>query len=478
MLWLIGSGPVLLHTVVKSVLLLVTAVVALTAGTILLGAKQREIAAQRDAALTARAQADTISNFLIDDLLGQASPESNEREKKMTVEQLLGRAASRINDSSRFAEQPAVEASLRLVIGKTYRSLGEFEKAEPHLRRAVELRRAALEPDHPDTLAAQEDLATLLSLDLRQPDLTLNHDTWQARVRVLGAEDERTLDSMDSYGTALNIAGRREEAEPIMRDCLQILRRVQGENGVLTLQTKNNLGTLLNATGKWDEAEPLLADALEQRRRKIGMGSIETMATLNNLCVARLMLGKKLPEVESLVREGIDSMQRTHGEKHPYTLHLQFVLSRALLEQGQFDKAEKLGRQVLTDRLEVLPRGHESIGQSQLTLGRTLVQQSKAADAEPLLRKALELFRERYAGKRELSAEAEDWLGASLMLQKRYPDAESLLLNAHKVLSVHPSVSPRQRDACLGHVIQLYESWDRRDDAAAWRAKRDKKPAE
>jgi serine/threonine protein kinase len=456
--------------------LLMTAVAALGLGTVLLRQKQQEILAERNAATSAQARAEAVSNFLINDLLGQAAPDQNARDKKMTVEQLLDRAARKIADNPRFADQPATEASLRWIIGTTYRNLGAFAEAETHLRRAMDLRRAALGPDDPDTLKAQEDLATLLAIDLRRPDLTLCWETWQARARVLGAQHPDTLDSMDGYATALGVVGRQEEAEPVMRECFQTIRRVLGMEHELSLRSANNLGVVLIDRGQFEAAEPILREALEVRRRLSGLTGEQAAGLLNNLCVTRLMLDKDLPETEALLREGRAVMQGSHGKEHPYTIHLGHVLVRVLLEQGKLDKAEALGREVLELRRTWLPKGHESVGRSLLVLGRILVEKGRAADAEPMLREALALFRERYAGKRELTAETQDWLGAALAAQQRYPDAELLLVKGYEGLQAFPGVSRKQREAVLGHLVALYQALGKPDKAAEWRARRDAPP--
>src|SRR5262249_11132379 len=58
-----------------------------------------------------------------------------------------------------FRDQPGVEAYVRDSLGVTYRHLGEPGLAIRQQQRAVELRKAALGPDHPDPLATQHNLA-------------------------------------------------------------------------------------------------------------------------------------------------------------------------------------------------------------------------------------------------------------------------------------------------------------------------------
>src|SRR5207253_1571193 len=47
-------------------------------------------------------QAQAVNDFLTEDLLGQADPDVSDREKKVTVEELLHRAARRIDGNPKF----------------------------------------------------------------------------------------------------------------------------------------------------------------------------------------------------------------------------------------------------------------------------------------------------------------------------------------------------------------------------------------
>ena len=98
--------------------------------------------------------------------MGQADPDLHARDQQVTLEQVLAKAAERIDGNPRFADKPAVEARLCLVIGNTYYRLGNFAAAEPFLRRAVELLRALFGPDDVQTLEAKESLADLLVIGL------------------------------------------------------------------------------------------------------------------------------------------------------------------------------------------------------------------------------------------------------------------------------------------------------------------------
>ena len=101
-----------------------------------------------------------VNDFLQIDLLGEAAPDKNARGNKVTVEELLGRAAARIE--GKFDQQPRIEAEIRQTIGDTYRALGEHAAAQPHLERAWELHRRVLGEEHPNTLTSMNKVASLL----------------------------------------------------------------------------------------------------------------------------------------------------------------------------------------------------------------------------------------------------------------------------------------------------------------------------
>src|SRR5439155_9115951 len=109
------------------------------------------LAEQAQARLLLRAQASekqarAINQFLTEDLLFQATPEQNAREKAVTMEEVLNVATSNLDHNAEMALQPELEATLRLDIGRTYHQLWLSVEAGRNLRRAFDLRRRELGP--------------------------------------------------------------------------------------------------------------------------------------------------------------------------------------------------------------------------------------------------------------------------------------------------------------------------------------------
>jgi len=115
---------------------------------------------QRDRADAEAAIAKAVNQFLQEDLLSKANPESQggaetKPDPDVKARTLLERAASQVG--KRFAHQPLVESAIQHTIGKAYLGLGLYPKAEQHLRRAYELSAAHRGADDRQTLDTKGD---------------------------------------------------------------------------------------------------------------------------------------------------------------------------------------------------------------------------------------------------------------------------------------------------------------------------------
>src|SRR5258708_2091217 len=291
-------------------------------------AAEQEQARSRQRAEASEKQARTINRFLTKDVLGQATPEQNAREKNVTIIEALNEATRRLDQNPEYRQQPELEATLRLAVGTTYFDMGLLSEAERNLRAAVRLRRSALGPTNLDTLVAQHCLAKLL---LWQRNLEeggrLIRETWQDRLRLLGAEDRATLDSQQLYGGILLNAGQLQEAETIARQILQIRERARGPDDYDTIDALGTLGQILGTRGAFPEAEHDLREALT-RFQRIGYGDKQDgLLCVKELAVLRLQQGNPTEAVKMLV----DLRPRAitiFGPDHNLTLHIQRLLVR------------------------------------------------------------------------------------------------------------------------------------------------------
>jgi tetratricopeptide (TPR) repeat protein len=384
-----------------------------------------EEATRREQAKTEKAvaQARAINEFLTDHLLAVPRPESLGRQ--VTMRDALEKAVPEIEQA--FAGQPEVEAAVRLTVGQTYRSLGSYPQAEPHLRRALELRRECLGPDHPDTLSAVTELALLLHYDgkLEEAESLMRRNV-EARHRVSGSDHPNTLIAVNNLAILLRDRGKLAEAEPLLRENVVARRRILGPDHPDTLTAVTNLGDLLQAQGKWAEAEPLLRQNLEAHRRVQGPDHPHTLTAVNNLAV---LLGyqSKLAEAEPLLRENVVAHRRVSGADHPDTLNAEHNLGCLLRDQGKWAEAEPLLRQNLEAQRRVLGPDHPSTLGSVDDLASLLRNRGKLAEAEPLFRQNLEAYRRVLGPDHPETLIARNHLALLLAIQGKRAEAEPLL---------------------------------------------------
>ncbi len=333
--------------------------------------------------------AQAVNDFLNNDLLAAVAPE--QQGKDVLMRDVLDTASKAIE--GKFDDAPLIEASIRTTLGNTYRKLGDYSKAEPHLVRALEIRRVGRGQEHPSTLQSMKDLAILYWKQGRFGEVEpLLVKTLELRHRVLGEEHPDTLDSMNSLAVLYHSQGRFDEAEPLFVKTLELRRRVLGEEHPNTIGSMNNLALLYGNQGRFDEAEPLHVKALEVKRRVLGEEHPSTLNSMNNLAVLYEDQGR-YDEAEPLHVKTLEVRRRVLGEEHPRTLISMNNLAGLYKRQGRFDEAEPLNVKTLELMRRVLGEEHPHTLDSMNNLALLYGNQGRFDEAEPLYVKTLELQR-------------------------------------------------------------------------------------
>jgi tetratricopeptide (TPR) repeat protein len=281
-------------------------------------AQEEKVRADQQAAV-----AQAVDDFLRDDLLGmasswsQANPQTSP-DPDIRVRTVLDRAAERIG--TRFGRQPLVEAAIRYTIGRTYWHMGLYEKAQPHLEKALEIRSRTLGPEHPETVKAMAARANIYFERGRMDDARRFYtETLALSQRVLGPEHPDTLLVMSNLGLVMQLQGRLDEARRLDERVLAIQERVIGPEAWGTLNTTVNLAMVLHEQGHWDQARKYYERALEARRRTLGPEHPDTLISMNNLAILFADMGR-LEQARQLFEETIAIEKRALGPRHPDTL--------------------------------------------------------------------------------------------------------------------------------------------------------------
>jgi tetratricopeptide (TPR) repeat protein len=135
----------------------------------------------------------------------------------------IDRSAGRIEKD--FANQPVVEAAVRETVGATYLNLGQHDKAEAFLDRAVRLRVEHLGPHHADTATAWGQLSRLY-LNAGRFDRAIEAALTgiEAQRIALGPTHIRLGERLNDLAYAYFFAGKTDDAEKRAREAIEIGR--------------------------------------------------------------------------------------------------------------------------------------------------------------------------------------------------------------------------------------------------------------
>ena len=336
------------HRVLASAIAVVVVVIVGAAGA--LGVLYQQ---QRRATEQARNEAATSGAVitLFQDLLGAAGPAAG-RGPDYPVRELLDDFTLTLWDQ--LDAQPEVEATIRLAIGNAYLDLTVYERAEAHLRRALELRES-----------------------------------------VFGAKSAPVAEVLYSLAWLYNDQDEWAPAERAAREALEIRQGGAGGSSVEIADSLDQIGVILQHRGDYAGAEMWHREALTLREPLAERQPLGAARTLRNLALARQHLGDTAA-ADELYREALAICEGRLPEEHPQLSALRSDLASVLKMTGRYAEAEPMLRAVLATTERSYEADHPAVAEAQLVLAAVLRPLGKLAEAEALNRAALATYRAKY----------------------------------------------------------------------------------
>ncbi len=318
---------------------------------------------ERDRAVKAEALARTeadkskaINEFLTTDLLTQAEPANNAAEDRVTLLEVLDRAADKVGE--RFRSRPEVEVALRGSIASTYHGLGSWDKAERQYRALIELaRRPGARPE--ESYRAEGELAHILVHMGRMDDevAAMARSATEGLKRILGPDNPETLTSMGSLAINYFVLGRHAEALKLREETVALSKDKLGTDHQITLAEMGNLANSYSALGRHAEALKLSEEVLALRKAKLGPDHPNTLTGMNDLASRYDALGRHAKAIK-LHEETLALSKARLGTDHPLTLTSMKNLALSYAALGRHAEALKLYEEALALRKAKLGPDH------------------------------------------------------------------------------------------------------------------------
>jgi len=401
-----------------------------------------------------------------------------------------------------FEDQPQVQAELLGTVGTIHQALGQYDQAELHLRRALDLHCEVYGEGHVEVAASQTNLADcLLAKGAYAEAESLYRNALALRRESLSAEHIDVARSLNSLAGLLLARRDYAAAEPLYREGLKRLRTFLGDDHPDVAASMKNLAGLLRETGAYAEADQLYQEALATYRESLGEEHKHVADTLTGMAGSQSDQGHH-QEAELLLRKTL-AIYRRLGDEHPAVVTTMLNLAAILQRQGELSQAEMwcrealavlreteaqvplvatcltnltgmlylrgqyaealpLARKALALRREIWGDRHYVVAASRGVYAHVLLAIGEYADAETQFRRALQIFeaeREKYPDGHLRTADSQFGLGQTLMELGQFSAAEALFCQALGIFETegkkHPMGSSRVADCHwgLGQVL-------------------------
>jgi non-specific serine/threonine protein kinase/serine/threonine-protein kinase len=284
-----------------------------------------------------------------------------------------------------LGRHPEVEASVRESIGVAYRRLSMFEKAEPHLRRSLEIRRALFGDVH---LQTSRSLIAMAYLAFEQQG-SIDEPLRFLHLALAGIEANGLADTPVEGWVLLDIGlislggDRLPDAERAFQKCEELLAERSGADHPDLSRPLRGLAMIEVRRGNPARGEELAREAV---RLCEGEGT-EYIGARAKVVLARVLIETGgFDEADRLLTEARAQFARTVGPRHVRMAELDACRCELEIRRGDLAAAEAAAERCDSVRREVLHPDHWARLEGKLLRERARVGlgQVEAAEAELL----------------------------------------------------------------------------------------------
>lgn len=349
---------------------------------------------------------------------------------------------------------------------------GHFAEAETNAQYAVEIRSRLSTNETTELAGSLNVLAATLSAQKKfEPAIKFLNQAVRIRRKLLSADHPDLAKSLQTLGTTLFENGNIEAAEKAYEECLEI-RQQHPEDSEVAMSLE--CLAAIKAETDLAEAEKLYQRALAIDIKVWGSNSVNVAGT--SVRLARVV-GERgsLDEAESLASSALQVFRKVYATApaHPDTLFAMDTLAATMRRSGKMAEAEKLFREVLTNRVSRLGEEDPQVYDSRERLARTLRATDQLDEAEGLLRRCL-TFRETNSPGAWVVYNTQAVLGGVLADRRQYEKAEELLLSAFQGLTNSQQKIPAHNRSCVKdtgkELVKLYQALGKPEKVGQWEA--------
>lgn len=437
-----------------SMLVLFSIAFGVVSGSLYLRAERARRAAVSNAerATRAAAKSEAVVDFLRN-TFAAANPREGGRDA--TVAGAFDVAVAELDGGS-LAEQAAIEATVRTIIGEVYSAMALVEPAELQLRKALAVCEADPNGDAELLATIHRNLGDVFLQQGRSAEAlesyTRNLETAEA---AAGVESAGYAEALNHVGLALKALGRADDACDAFVRSMDIRKRVLGPDHLSISQNLNNLAQIHRARGEFKEAAPLYEEAVRIMRAALDPDDPDIASVINNQASLHQQM-LEYDRAEPLFQEALEIRIRAFGENHPLVAESLNNIGILFKRMERFADARESYERALTIRREYFGDEHTEVAESLNNLGTLYSAMGQLEDAERMHRQALAMRRKLAGDVADSTGYSLHNLGTTLAAQRKDDEAISVLteaLTARRQIyaAQHPQVAMTADELGLVH---------------------------
>jgi serine/threonine-protein kinase len=347
-----------------------------------------QISEERNRAELEAQRAEAVTGFLTD--LIQSNYPENAQGDTITVRQFLDEGYQKVQN---LEQNPLVKAEIMKVIGHTYRTLGQTQKAQTMVTDALSLL------DHnkalPKERANTYNTAGLIYRDLGQTEEAASH-LQHAVTYFEKAQHTETA----AYAKALrDLAyvekqiGDFQKATKHITKAIAIDKTVNGPKSAELAESYYIYASMLRSQQKYPKALEYQDKSLSILEENIEGPHPGKSANLNNLAILYERIGETQKAITSY-RKAYKINTELYGEKHFRITNNATNIAKLFTKEGRLDSALTYNNYALKTSQDILPAGHPLMIRIYHNQARIFYQKGNHAKSDSLHLKALEVANE------------------------------------------------------------------------------------
>ena len=486
-------------------------IVLLIVFAVYMAAAQRRTADALERAENERDTAEEVA-ALLESILSAGDPTAlrTERLDTFRVSALLDRSNARVRAD--LVDRPLVRARLLRAIGDAYRGLGlldsatavlgeavaagrtagdtsvlasslnelalislqrgQPDRAEPLIREALDLRRAALPEGHKDLI---QSVANLAAARQDQGDLdaaaAFYAEALELADRAPAPDTAQLTALLNGQGMLAQRAGNYDLAASNADRILALDRARLGPVHSRVALDLVNVGFMTMRAGRLDAADSLMSAALEMFRATVGDQHPMYFNALAATANVRALRGRRA-EARPMFVEAIAGSRRVLGPGSPEVGITLTQYADLLAAEGSLEEAVAAAGQAHTLNHDALGPAHPNTGVTRAFVARYECRLDRFDSATAGFREALGIIEGALPPTHPRVISVRDELAGCLMRARRYDEAEAALVASFEALggSTSSTQAPAPVRAVAARLVELYDAWNRPERAAAYRA--------